>query len=80
MDPLKYLSKVKRSISYLQKRIYINSQFFFRSLNFSEGVKIMIPVLGSSHCGSVVTNLISIYEDVGLILGPTQWVKDLALL
>ena len=40
----------------------------------------MIPVLGSSHCGSVVTNLISIYEDVGLILGPTQWVKDLALL
>ena len=29
----------------------------------------------SSHCGSVVTNLTSISEDVGLIPGLAQWVK-----
>ena len=32
--------------------------------------------LGISPCGSVVTNPTSIQEDVGLIPGPTQWVKD----
>ena len=31
---------------------------------------------GSSHHGSMETNLTSIHEDVGLILGPAQWVKD----
>ena len=34
----------------------------------------------SSRCGSVVTNLTNVYEDVGLIPGLAQWVKDLALL
>ena len=34
----------------------------------------------SSHCGSGVMNLTSIYENVGSIPGLTQWVKDLALL
>ena len=34
---------------------------------------------GSSRCGSVVTNLTSIPEDVGLIPGLAQWVKDLAV-
>ena len=29
----------------------------------------------SFHCGSVVTNPTSIHEDVGLILGLTQWAK-----
>ena len=34
---------------------------------------------GSSHCGSAVMNLTRIYEDVGVIPGLTQWVKDPAL-
>ena len=45
--------------------------------NTGEGLK---KNAGSSHCGSVITNLTDIHEDVGLIPGPTQWVKDLALL
>ena len=34
----------------------------------------------SSHHGSVVVSLTSIYEDSGSIPGLTQWVKDLTLL
>ena len=32
--------------------------------------------ISESHCGLAVTNLISIHEDVGSILGLAQWVKD----
>ena len=35
--------------------------------------------LRSSRCGSVVKNLTSIHEDAGLVLGPAQCDKDLAL-
>ena len=34
---------------------------------------------GSSHRGLGVMNLTKVHEDVGLIPGVTQWVKDLAL-
>ena len=35
---------------------------------------------GSSCCGAQwIKNLTSIHEDVGLIAGLTQWIKDLAL-
>ena len=30
----------------------------------------------SSHCGSAEMNLTCIHEDVDLIPGPAQWVKD----
>ena len=45
-------------------------------MNFKDKIK---EILLSSHCGSVVTNLTSIPEDVGLIPGLSQWVKDQAV-
>ena len=37
-------------------------------------------ITGSSHCGSAEMNLTNVHEDVGLIPGTIQWVKDSALL
>ena len=34
----------------------------------------------SSYCGSAVTNPTSIHENMGLIPGLAQWIRDLALL
>ena len=36
----------------------------------------IIDKVGSSHCGAAETNLTSIHEDLGLVPGLTQWVKD----
>ena len=45
------------------------SAYFFPSKKYS---------MESSCCGSVVMNQTSNHEDVGLIPGLAQWVKDLA--
>ena len=55
-----------------------------QSLQFSHiiseclDLKNSLKVVSSQH-GSVVENLTIIHEDVGLIPGLTQWVKDPAL-
>ena len=48
----------------------------FKVCNFNY---IKIVPLGSSHCGSAVTNLTGFHEDAGSIPGLTQWVKDSGL-
>ena len=45
-----------------------------------EGWQFKIDQLGSPIVAQLLTNLTSIHEEEGLILGPIQWVKDLALL
>ena len=60
---------IRDAKSFLSPGIMIDF-FFWRLKKFS---------LGSSHGGSVEMNPISIQEDTGLIPGPNQWIKDLAL-
>ena len=40
---------------------------------------LILKISGSSRCGSVVANLTSIHQDVDLIPGLAQWVKDLVM-
>ena len=48
-------------------------------INSTQEQSSIIP-LGSSHCCLAIINPTNIHEDMGLISGFTQWVKDLALL
>ena len=45
----------------------------------SQECSIIIHICGSPHCGSVVMNPASTYENVGPDPSPAQWVKDLVL-
>ena len=54
------------------------SQTVFEELVFQRTFK--KNTYWNSRCGSALTNLISIHENVGLIPGHTRWVKDPLLL
>ena len=47
---------------------------------YNRAVLLKMGRKGSSRHGSAITNLTSVHEDVSLIPGLAQWVKDLALL
>ena len=51
----------------------------FHVLAIVNSAAVNIKVHGSSHHGSAAANLTRIHEDLGLIPGLTQWVKDPAL-
>ena len=56
---------------------------YYMMLNIISQSKLIIIQLknqyGSSHCVSSKTNPTSVHLDAGLIPGPDEWVKDLAL-
>ena len=50
-----------------------------QNMAFIMDTAILKITLGSSHRGSMETNLTSIHEDAGSIPGLAHWVKDWAL-
>ena len=69
----------------LTLKIYFNkvynkeSRFIYETL-LPDHIIFLKKYIRSSCCGSAVTNPTSIHEDKGSFPGPTQQVKDLALL
>ena len=66
-------------IMHIDKQLAFSfTSIFWRSLyvNTKGLSRFKITAWRSSHHGSVETNLTSIHEDAGLILGLAQWVKD----
>ena len=54
-------------------------QFLVWELQYAAGAAIKLKNIGAPVVSQWVTNLTSIHEHAGLILGLIQWVKDLAL-
>ena len=54
--------------------------FFFSIVKYHLVMTFLKIILGSTHCGSVATNLTSTHEDAGSIPGFAQGVKDPVLL
>ena len=70
-----YSSKFKFPVPWLFRHWYWLHQAYILSGKLDS----KFSNVGSSHCGSAVTNPPGIHEDEGLIPGLAQWVKDLAL-
>ena len=62
---------------FLSQNLHSKRSQLIRMVRSSQFEKV---TYGSSPCGSVATNLISVHEDVSLIPGLAQGVKDLVLL
>ena len=74
------------------KRLWEKGIHFSNKMNIFYGILFSMAIscdnkqilkfstMGSSHCGSAATNLTNILEDVGLIPGLAQWVKDTMVL